>query len=119
MLLTQLHVAAAWLVVVLAAVWLLASIARLAGITRVPDTVTQAPSLALTLSLVAAFIGIAILFTGHRPRMLLHVAYGVVVVLVAPLMRALALSRPGRGALYEMMGALLLLGVSLRLFATG
>jgi hypothetical protein len=62
-------------------------------------------------------LGLLLLLTHHGLRDRLHLLYAAVALLVMPVAGVLA--RPGRAALYQVGGAVVLLGVLFRLLGTG
>jgi uncharacterized membrane protein len=64
--------------------------------------------------------GVALLIRGHRPHEMLHLIYAVLVLGAVPVADSLARSRGARGqAMARVLGALVGLGLAVRVFATG
>jgi hypothetical protein len=110
------------------AIALLATTAVAAALAdRVPPTVRAwaVDGLALVVEvgiIIAAGVGPLLLATGHRPADPLHLVYAAVAVLSMPAALAVAMSRGSTGAARDrwlMVGALVLVGVSVRLLQTG
>jgi hypothetical protein len=64
-------------------------------------------------------LGAVLIATGKRPHSNLHMVYAPAALLVMPAARSLAARAPSRGAIYQLGGTVLLLGVIFRLTATG
>jgi hypothetical protein len=116
----DLHVALAW-----AAGLSMLALAGEAGVRaargRGPGRAAGA-SLGLTLILLgmSAAAGLAMLVRSERPREVLHLFYAVLAFGLVPVADALAVRASARGrAMARLVGALLALGVIVRLFATG
>lgn len=71
------------------------------------------------LVLAEAAVGGLLFINGKRPHVSLHLVYALVAILVMPLARTMARSRPSNARFYDLGGTLLLLGVLLRLVTTG
>jgi hypothetical protein len=68
----------------------------------------------------AAAGGLALLLGGHRPTERLHLVYALLALGLVPLADSLtAQASPRRRALARLLGALVAVGVIMRLFATG
>ena len=71
------------------------------------------------LVLAQVIVGALLFATGRRPQTNLHVAYALAAVVVMPVAMSLARQNPSRARFYQLGGTVLLLGVVLRLVATG
>ena len=69
--------------------------------------------------LAQVIVGALLFATGRRPQTNLHVAYALAAVVVMPVAMSLARQNPLRARLYQLGGTALLLGVLVRLVATG
>ena len=106
--------AAAGVALVLSGTW--AAVRRSAPSIRLVLLVRRATLVAV---LLAAIIGIALLFQGHRPHVGLHYLYAFLAVAAVPLAVSMAARQPRRGGLYHVAAGVLLLLMCFRLFSTG
>jgi hypothetical protein len=101
---------------------LLALTATIAEVRRDSRTVRLAIAfrrLALLGVVPAAVSGLFLMAFGHRPTAGLHLLYGAVAVAVLPVTTEVARRRPSGSAGYHAIGAVLMLAIVYRLYATG
>jgi hypothetical protein len=99
---------------------LVAAIALALGVNGARLWLDRAILVALVLAGLDAFVGIALIASGHGPSDLLHVVYGAAALVVLPVVRWAGRGRDlSRRALWVVAGSVVLAGVLLRLAQTG
>jgi heme A synthase len=117
--------AIASLVVIAAAIWSAVAGRRSAGHRDHRSAVDRAVLVVLGSVLAAGLIGAVMLATGSRPGDPLHFLYGPAALIALPVAISVGARRTGTGSsrvrrdVWTAGGGLVLLGIALRLFATG
>lgn len=112
------HLYLAWLVVALVVV--LGLVAGVGALRRsdAPPLYVGIRRFVLGLLGLQVLVGAVLLVIGHRPHDGLHLMYAALALAALPVAGALGRKSP-RPALYEVGGAVVLLGIVFRLFGTG